>query len=67
MKIRQAVGFGVSSINTRTTMPDEAVRMPVAFAPVGCGGIQKASVEIKVANGRSLHMTCKQQNVDVCF
>lgn len=47
--IRQRVGVDVSNVSTETTMIGENVSLPVAFAPVGMLGIQRAGGEIMVA------------------
>lgn len=47
--IRQRVGRDVTKANTATLMAGDKAALPVAFAPVGMLGMQKAGGEIKVA------------------
>ena len=47
--IRQRVGVDVSDIDSSASVLREAARLPVAFAPIGMLGMQRAGGEIKVA------------------
>ena len=47
--IRQRVGVDVSDIDSSASVVSEAARLPVAFAPIGMLGMQRAGGEIKVA------------------
>jgi len=49
IKLRQRVAVNMENRSTATTMVGQAVKMPVAIAPVGLTGMQSADGEIKAA------------------
>ncbi len=49
LRLRQKVAVDMSGRSTASTMIGEAVAMPVALAPVGLTGMQRADGEIKAA------------------
>ena len=49
LRLRQKVAVDMSGRSTASTMIGEAVAMPVALAPVGMTGMQRADGEIKAA------------------
>ncbi len=67
VRIRQRVGMDVSEIETASTMAGTPARIPMAFAPIGMLGIQRAGGEIKVAHAaRSFGVPFILSTMSIC-